>query len=170
MRRCATCDTRDLERLRQAGDAARQAVLHAPLPPALERAIGRSIRIALAEEAGARGCLDGRRPHQRHGRGPADASFAGQQETYLNVRATAALLEACQRCFASLFTDRAISYRVDQGFDHLRSRSRSASSRWCAPTCARSGVMFTLDTETGFRDVVLINAAYGLGENVVRAR
>jgi pyruvate, water dikinase len=97
-----------------------------------------------------------------------DASFAGQQETYLNVRGEAALLDSCQRCFASLFTDRAISYRVDKGYDHFKVALSIGVQRMVRSDLATSGVMFSIDTETGFRDVVLINAAYGLGENVVQ--
>jgi phosphoenolpyruvate synthase/pyruvate phosphate dikinase len=97
-----------------------------------------------------------------------DASFAGQQETYLNVHGTAALLETCKRCFASLFTDRAISYRVDKGFDHFKVALTISVQRMVRSDLACSGVMFTIDTETGFRDAVMISAAYGLGENVVQ--
>jgi pyruvate, water dikinase len=97
-----------------------------------------------------------------------DASFAGQQETYLNVQGHAALLETCKRCFASLFTDRAISYRQDKGFDHSKVALSIGVQRMVRSDLAASGVMFSIDTETGFRDAVLINAAYGLGENVVQ--
>ena len=97
-----------------------------------------------------------------------DASFAGQQETYLNVQGASALLDACRRCFASLFTDRAISYRVDKGFDHLQVGLSVGVQSMVRSDLAASGVMFSIDTETGFRDAVLINAAYGLGENVVQ--
>ena len=96
------------------------------------------------------------------------ASFAGQQDTYLNVAGDAALLDACRRCFASLFTDRAIHYRVDQGFDHFKVALSIGVMKMIRSDLAASGVMFTLDTETGFRDVVFITAAYGLGENVVQ--
>jgi pyruvate, water dikinase len=96
------------------------------------------------------------------------ASFAGQQETYLNIRGTAQLMDACRRCFASLFTDRAISYRIDQGFDHFKVALSIGVMKMVRSDLAASGVMFTLDTETGFRDVVLISGAYGLGENVVQ--
>ncbi len=95
-------------------------------------------------------------------------SFAGAHETYLNVRGIAQLLDACHRCFASLFTDRAISYRMDRGFDHLGVALSIAVQKMVRSDLAASGVMFTLDTETGFRDVVLVNAAYGLGETVVQ--
>ena len=96
------------------------------------------------------------------------ASFAGQQESYLNIRGEAQLLDACRRCFASLFTDRAISYRIDRKFDHFRVALSVGVMKMVRSDLASSGVMFTIDTETGFRDVVLINAAYGLGENVVQ--
>jgi len=96
------------------------------------------------------------------------ASFAGQQETYLNIRGTAQLIDACRRCFASLFTDRAISYRIDQGFDHFRVALSVGVMKMVRSDLASSGVMFTIDTETGFRDVVLINGSFGLGENVVQ--
>jgi len=97
-----------------------------------------------------------------------DASFAGQQESYLNVEGERALLDTCRRCFASLFTDRAISYRVDKGFDHFDVALSIGVQKMVRSDLATSGVMFSLDTETGFPDVVLITAAYGLGENVVQ--
>ncbi len=96
------------------------------------------------------------------------ASFAGQQESFLNISGHEALRRASSRCLASLFTDRAISYRIDQGFDHLRVALSIGVQRMVRADLGASGVLFTLDTETGFRDVVLINAAYGLGENVVK--
>ncbi|MBU2850333.1 phosphoenolpyruvate synthase [Acidithiobacillus ferrivorans] len=96
------------------------------------------------------------------------ASFAGQQDTYLNISGEAALLDACRRCFASLFTDRAIHYRVNQGFDHFKVALSVAIMKMVRSDKATSGVMFSLDTETGFRDVVFITASWGLGENVVQ--
>ncbi|WP_455234393.1 phosphoenolpyruvate synthase [Thiogranum longum] len=96
------------------------------------------------------------------------ASFAGQQDTYLNVHSDQELLDSCQRCFASLFTDRAIHYRVDQGFDHFKVALSIGVQMMVRSDLASSGVMFTLDTETGFPDVVFITGAYGLGENVVQ--
>jgi pyruvate,water dikinase len=96
------------------------------------------------------------------------ASFAGQQETYLNVRGTESLLDACRRCFASLFTDRAIHYRIDQGFDHFGVALSIGVQKMVRSDISASGVFFSLDTESGFRDVVLITGAYGLGENVVQ--
>jgi len=97
-----------------------------------------------------------------------EASFAGQQETYLNIRGEEELLEAVSRCFASLFTNRAISYRHDQGFDHLDVALSVGVQKMVRSDQACAGVMFTIDTESGFPDVVLVNGAWGLGENVVR--
>ncbi|WP_036477853.1 phosphoenolpyruvate synthase [Myxosarcina sp. GI1] len=97
-----------------------------------------------------------------------DASFAGQQETYLNVCGIPNVLEACHKCFASLFTDRAISYRTLKGFDHFNVALSVGVQKMVRSDLATSGVMFSIDTETGFRDVALITAAYGLGENVVQ--
>jgi len=96
------------------------------------------------------------------------ASFAGQQDTYLNIRGDQALLDSCKRCFASLFTDRAIHYRVDQGFDHFKLALSIGIMKMVRSDLDASGVMFSLDTESGFRDVVFITGAYGLGENVVQ--
>ena len=97
-----------------------------------------------------------------------DASFAGQQETFLNIRGETALLEACRRCYASLFTDRAISYRQAKGFDHMKVALSVGVQRMVRSDLGGAGVLFTIDTETGFDKVVLINAAWGLGENVVQ--
>ena len=96
------------------------------------------------------------------------ASFAGQQDTYLNIAGDASLLDACRRCFASLFTDRAIHYRVDSGFDHYKVALSIGIMKMVRSDLASSGVMFSLDTESGFRDVVFITGSYGLGENVVQ--
>ena len=97
-----------------------------------------------------------------------NASFAGQQDTYLNIRGGQALLDACKRCFASLFTDRAIHYRIDQGFDHFQIGLSIGVMKMVRSDLAASGVMFSLDTESGFKDAVFITSAYGLGENVVQ--
>jgi len=97
-----------------------------------------------------------------------EASFAGQQETYLNVEGERELIQACKQCYASLFTDRAISYRQNKGFDHLKVALSVGVQRMVRSDRAGSGVMFSLDTETGFPDVVVINAAWGLGETVVQ--
>jgi len=97
-----------------------------------------------------------------------DASFAGQQETYLNIRGEDALLDACKRCFASLFTNRAVSYREAKGFPHDKVALSVGVQQMVRSDLGGAGVMFTLDTETGCDRVVVINAAYGLGENVVQ--
>ena len=96
------------------------------------------------------------------------ASFAGQQESFLNVSGEDELLEACRRCYASLFTDRAISYRQDKGFNHMEVALSIGIQKMVRSDKAGSGVMFSIDTETGFPDVVIINASWGLGENVVQ--
>ena len=96
------------------------------------------------------------------------ASFAGQQDSYLNVTGEQSLLDTCLRCFASLFTDRAIHYRVDQGFDHFGVSLSIGVMKMVRSDLASSGVMFSIDTESGFRDAVLVTGAYGLGENVVQ--
>ena len=96
------------------------------------------------------------------------ASFAGQHESFLNVRGVNAVFEACRRCFASIFTDRAISYRIDNGFDHFKVALSVGVMKMVRADAASSGVIFTLDTESGFRDVVFITGVYGLGENIVQ--
>ncbi|MFA6263259.1 MAG: phosphoenolpyruvate synthase [Candidatus Babeliales bacterium] len=97
-----------------------------------------------------------------------EASFAGQQETYLNVRGDAELLSSCARCFASLFTNRAISYRIDHNFDHLSVALSIGVQKMVRSDKASAGVIFTLDTESGHKDVIFITASYGLGENIVQ--
>lgn len=99
-----------------------------------------------------------------------EASFAGQHETYLNVRGSKELLRACRRCFASLFTDRAISYRDDKGFDHLSIGLSIGVQKMVRSDKSCSGVMFSIDTETGFPNAVLINGSWGLGESIVGGR
>lgn len=158
-------DTSNIADLQRRGRAARQAILETPLPPLLERAILEAYR-RLSGEAGEEG-VDVAVRSSATAEDLPDASFAGQQETYLNIRGERPLLEACRRCFASLYTDRAISYRVDKGFGDLKVGLSVCIQRMVRSDLAASGVMFSIDTETGFRDAVLINAAYGLGENVV---
>lgn len=97
-----------------------------------------------------------------------NASFAGQHDSFLNISGADQVFETCRRCFASLFTDRAISYRIDNGFDHFKVALSVAVMKMVRADTAASGVMFTLDTESGFRDVAFITGAYGLGENVVQ--
>jgi pyruvate,water dikinase len=95
------------------------------------------------------------------------ASFAGQHDSFLNICGTDALVEACRRCFASIFTDRAISYRIDNGFDHFKVALSVGVMKMVRADRASSGVAFTLDTESGFRDAVFVTGVYGLGENIV---
>ena len=97
-----------------------------------------------------------------------NASFAGQQETYLNVKGVDELLEACKNCFASLFTNRAISYREEMGFDHMKVALSVGVQKMVRADKSCSGVMFTVDTETGFPDAIIINGSWGLGENIVK--
>jgi len=99
-----------------------------------------------------------------------DASFAGQQETFLNIRGEKQLIKAVHKCIASLFTNRAISYRVDKGFDHFKIALSVGVQKMARSDLASSGVMFTIDTESGFQNVVLINSIYGLGENIVQGK
>src|SRR6266545_3090628 len=98
------------------------------------------------------------------------ASFAGQHESFLNVRGPGDLFEACRYCFASIFTDRAISYRIDNGFDHFKVALSVAVMKMVRSDLAASGVVFTLDTESGFRDVVFVTGCYGLGETIVQGK
>lgn len=167
-------DTHDLETLRRRGAEIRQAITSAALPADLERTIAEAydrLSTSAPDSPGSQ-----RPPHavdvavrsSATAEDLPDASFAGQQETYLNVQGRQALLESCKRCFASLFTDRAISYRADKGFDHLKIALSIGVQRMVRSDLAASGVMFSIDTESGFPDVILINAAYGLGENVVQ--
>ena len=158
-------DTQNLEALRDRGLKIREAILATPFPDALSNEIlGAYDRLRQTGNADAGVAVRSSATAEDL----PDASFAGQQETYLNVRGHHALIDACRRCFASLFTDRAISYRADKGFSHRKIALSIAVQRMVRSDLGASGVMFTIDTETGFRDAVLINAAYGLGENVVQ--
>jgi len=158
-------DTRDAANLRQRGNAIRHELTGAALSCDLQREI-----VAAYHELskGATEPVDVAVRSSATAEDLPDASFAGQQETYLNVQGDAALLESCKRCFASLFTDRAISYRQDKGFDHLKVALSIGIQRMVRSDLASSGVMFSIDTETGSQNVVLINAGFGLGENVVQ--
>ena len=160
----AGLDTRDIADLQRRGLAARQAILDAELPESLQAAI-LDAYAKLSEGFAAPADVAVR--SSATAEDLPDASFAGQQETYLNVQGAAALLAACKRCFASLYTDRAISYRVDKGFDAMRIGLSIGVQRMVRSDLAAAGVMFSIDTETGFADAVLINGAWGLGENVV---
>ena len=158
-------DTRDIENLRQRGTRVRHAIMSAEIPADLEQFIAEAYADLSAEAAHP---LDVAVRSSATAEDLPDASFAGQQETYLNVQGRDALLDACRRCFASLFTDRAISYRADKGFDHLQGRALHRRAAHGARRPWRVG----RDVHDRHRDrlprAVLINAAYGLGENVVQ--
>jgi pyruvate,water dikinase len=155
----------DVRSLQRCGHAIRQTIRGAELPPDLADAIAQAYDALAAESDG---LLDVAVRSSATAEDLPDASFAGQQETYLNVQGRGPLLETCKRCFASLFTDRAISYRHHHGFDHSQVALSIGVQRMVRADLACSGVMFSIDTETGFRHAVLINAAFGLGENVVQ--
>jgi pyruvate,water dikinase len=159
----AALDVDDVEQLTSVGARIRQWILATPFPPRLEQEIlesfermsaGREIAVAVRSSATAEDLPD--------------ASFAGQQETFLNVRGRDALLKCVHEVFASLFNDRAISYRVHQGFAHDQVALSAGIQYMVRSDLGSSGVMFTLDTDSGFRNVVFITASYGLGETVVQ--
>ncbi len=152
--------------LQQSGEALRALILNSPFPEPLEQAI-RAAYARLAEKTGLSEPAVAVRSSATAEDLP-DASFAGQQESFLNVRGDRALLEACRRCYASLFTDRAISYREAKGFDHLDIALSVGVQQMVRSDLAGSGVMFTIDPETGFPHTVVIDAAWGLGETVVQ--
>jgi pyruvate,water dikinase len=158
-------DPADVQDLARRAAAARAIVYEAPLPPALADGIlqawgtlraqyGDELTVAVRSSATAEDLPT--------------ASFAGQHDTYLNVGGDAALLDSIRRCFASLFTDRALVYRIGNGFDHFKVYLSVGVMKMVRSDLASAGVIFTLDTETGFRDVVFLTGAYGLGENVVQ--
>ena len=155
----------DMEDLARRGRRAREIIYGARLPENLRSEILEAYR-ALCAEYGADVSVAVR--SSATAEDLPTASFAGQQETFLNVRGEERLLDAVRRCFASLFTDRSIHYRIDQGFDHFKVALSVCIMKMVRSDLASSGVMFTIDTETGFRDVVLVTAAYGLGENIVQ--
>ena len=158
-------NTHDMENLKQRGEKVRSIIRNSDFPPALTEAI-----------------LDGyKKMEQRYRKGVdvavrssataedlPDASFAGQQETFLNIRGEDPLIDACKRCFASLFTNRAISYRHDKGFGQFDVYLSIAIQKMIRSDKASAGVTFSIDTETGFKDAVFITASWGLGENVVK--
>ncbi len=158
-------DVEDVNALARCGAQIRQWVMDTPLPPDFERDISR----AYAElEAMAEGDISVAVRSSATAEDLPEASFAGQQETFLNVRGLDAVLQAVKRVFASLFNDRAISYRVYHGFDHADVSLSAGVQRMIRSDLAASGVMFSVDTESGFEDVVFITASYGLGECVVQ--
>ncbi|WP_392477272.1 phosphoenolpyruvate synthase [Nostoc sp. C110] len=161
----ADLDVEDVKNLRERGKKARSLLIHTPFPVELREAIATAYQslceiyhtetdVAVRSSATAEDLPD--------------ASFAGQQETYLNVVGVEGVLAACHKCFASIFTDRAISYRHTKGFDHFSIALAVGVQKMVRSDLATSGVMFSIDTETGFKDAALITAAYGLGENVVQ--
>ena len=159
----ATLNVDDVETLTTVGARIRQWILATPFPPRLEREIlesfermsgGRDIAVAVRSSATAEDLPD--------------ASFAGQQETFLNVRGRDALLKCVHEVFASLFNDRAIAYRVHQGFAHDQVALSAGIQYMVRSDLGASGVMFTLDTDSGFRNVVFVTSSYGLGETVVQ--
>ncbi|WP_199541870.1 phosphoenolpyruvate synthase [Paraburkholderia kururiensis] len=152
--------------LAEAGDAIRRAILRGEWPQQTADAIRAGYRALCARAH--RDDLDVAVRSSATAEDLPDASFAGQQETYLNIRGERALLDACRRCYASLFTDRAIAYREAKGFDHLKVALSVGIQQMVRSDVGGAGVMFSIDTETGFDKVVLINAAWGLGENVVQ--
>ena len=157
----ATLDIDDIARLTETGARIRGWIMDAPLPPGLEQAVleyygglGADVAVAVRSSATAEDLPD--------------ASFAGQQETFLNVQGGPAVLAAMKKVFASLFNDRAIAYRVHQGYDHSQVALSAGIQRMVRSDLGASGVMFTLDTDSGFRDAVFITASWGLGETVVQ--
>jgi pyruvate,water dikinase len=152
--------------LAEAGTAIRRAFVQAAWPADLAEAITSSYR-ELSRRSGKTDADVAVRSSATAEDLP-DASFAGQQESFLNIRGATALLDACRRCYASLFTDRAIAYRQAKGFDHLKVALSIGIQNMVRSDLAGAGVMFSIDTETGFDKVVVINAAWGLGENVVQ--
>ncbi|MBP9663513.1 MAG: phosphoenolpyruvate synthase [Pyrinomonadaceae bacterium] len=159
-------DINDLDELARVGSEARRLMLETSFPKDVEAAIIESYH-RLGQRFGKKNCEVAVRSSATAEDLP-DASFAGQQDTILNVRGEARLIEACHQCYASLWTDRAISYRTAKGFDHFDVALSIGIQPMVRSDAACSGVIFTLDTESGFRDVVVINGAWGLGEAVVQ--
>ena len=158
-------DVKSIANLENRGRKVRSTILKAEFPKDLTKAILDSYR--QMEKMYGKNCDVAVRSSATAEDLP-DASFAGQQETFLNIRGDHELLEACHKCFASLFTNRAIFYREEKKFDHFSIGLSIAVQKMVRADAASSGVMFSIDTETGFKNSVLINAAYGLGENVVQ--
>jgi pyruvate,water dikinase len=158
-------DTGDVKNLAERGEKIRNIIKNAPFPKELEDDIRK--RYKEMEERYGNNCDVAVRSSATAEDLP-DASFAGQQETYLNVKGEEELLKKVQECFASLFTNRAISYRVDKGFGHLDVYLSVGVQKMVRSDLASSGVMFSIDTESGFRDAVYVTGAWGLGENVVQ--
>ena len=154
---------KELTNLAEVGSAIRNLILETPFPQDLEDAIRQAYRDMRASGGGTVAVRSSATAEDLP-----EASFAGQLETYLNVEGEEALLVACKKCFASLFTDRAISYRENHGFDHLKVALSVGVQKMVRSDLASSGVMFSIDTETGFPRTVLVTGAWGLGETVVQ--
>ena len=163
--RLAGLDVEDVPALTAAGRAIRDWILAASLPAALDAAVRAAYR-AMAQESGGEPSVAVR--SSATAEDLPEASFAGQQETFLNVRGEERVVTAVHQVYASLYNDRAIAYRVHHGFDHRQVALSAGVQRMVRSDLGASGVMFTLDTESGFRDAVFITAAYGLGETVVQ--
>jgi pyruvate, water dikinase len=155
----------NLNQLHEVGSQARALILESTFPEELDRAI-RSAYARLCEQYGSNTDVAVR--SSATAEDLPDASFAGQHETFLNISGENAVLEACRKCFASIFTDRAFYYRQTHGFDHLRIALSIGIQKMVRSDLACSGVMFSIDTETGFTNAVLVNASFGLGENIVQ--
>ncbi|MDA2917041.1 phosphoenolpyruvate synthase [Nitrospinae bacterium AH_259_B05_G02_I21] len=164
-----TLDSNDLKNLQDHGHRVREAILEAELPEDLKRGIEQAYT-ELSKNEGAGEDIDVAVRSSATAEDMPDASFAGQQETFLNIRGAYEVIDATKRCMASLFTDRAISYRDDKGYDHSTVSLSVGVQKMVRADQAGSGVMFSIDTESGLSHAVLINAAYGLGEMVVQGK
>ncbi len=161
----STLSSRSLDQLSQVGHEIRQRILDAELPTDLREEILTAYTTVFEKS---KETPDVAVRSSGTAEDLPSASFAGQQETFLHVRGAGPLLESVRRCFASLYTDRAISYRHDQGFDHAKIAISVGIQKMVRSDLAGAGVLFTIDTETGFENAILINATYGLGETVVK--
>jgi len=160
----AGLDTHDMKNLQERGKKVRGIIRNAEFPDDLRQAIIEAYK-KMEEEYGSD--VDVAVRSSATAEDLPDASFAGQQETFLNIRGTDALIENCRKCFASLFTNRAISYRHDKGFGQFDVYLSIAVQKMVRSDAASSGVIFSIDTESGFEDAVFITGSWGLGENVV---
>ncbi len=158
-------DTHDLHNLQERGEKVRNIIRHAEFPDDLREAILTAYK-KMEEQYGP--VVDVAVRSSATAEDLPDASFAGQQESYLNIKGPEALIDACRRCFASLFTNRAISYRHDKGFGQFDVYLSIAVQKMVRSDSASSGVIFSIDTESGFEDAVFLTGAWGLGENVVQ--
>ncbi|MCX6797690.1 MAG: phosphoenolpyruvate synthase [Candidatus Falkowbacteria bacterium] len=161
-------DTKDMRGLAARGAAIRKEIIAAEFPADFSQAISKAYKQLSKENKVAN--LDVAIRSSATAEDLPDASFAGQQETFLNVVGNKELLLAVKKCIASLFTNRAISYRVDKGFDHFSIALSVGVQKMIRSDLGSSGIMFTIDTESGFANTVLINSIYGLGENIVQGR